>query len=71
MDLHAFLSEISPHNVSPMIQYDMLLRWKSQRKRHDVDMDEIRTAVWLQTAVRSSKSALCRQQNGLMGAVVL
>ena len=71
MDLHAFLSEISPHNVSQMIQYDMLLRWKSQRKRHDVDMDEIRTAVWLQTVVRSSKIALCRQQNELMGADML
>ena len=34
-------------------------------------MDEIRTAVWLQTAVRSSKIALCRQQDGLMGADVL
>ena len=54
-----------------MIQYDMLLRWKSQRKRHDVDMDEIRTAVWLQTVVRSSKIALCRQQNELMNADML
>jgi hypothetical protein len=71
MDLHAFLSEISPHNVSPMIQYDMLLRWKSQRKRHDVDMDEIRTSVWPQTAVRSSKIALCRHRDGPMGADVL
>ena len=34
-------------------------------------MDEIRTAVWLQTAVRSSKIALCRQQDGLMGLMCL
>ena len=34
-------------------------------------MDGIRISVWLQTAVRSSKIALCRQWDGLMGADVL